>query len=35
MVTEIQKKTKNEMRWVIIGIICFIIGAVLLGVVKA
>lgn len=30
-----EKKTKNEMRWVIIGIICFIIGAVLLGVVKA
>ncbi|MGT2887843.1 GRP family sugar transporter [Streptococcus didelphis] len=28
-------KTKKEMKWVIIGIICFVIGAVLLGIVKS
>ncbi|TWT14387.1 GRP family sugar transporter [Streptococcus sp. sy010] len=30
-----EKKTKKEMKWVLIGISCFIIGAVLLGVVKS
>lgn len=30
-----EEKTKNEMRWVITGIIFFVIGAVLLGIVKA
>lgn len=30
-----EEKTKNEMRWVITGIILFVIGAVLLGIVKA
>lgn len=29
-----EKKTKKEMGWVAIGIICFLIGAVLLGIVK-
>lgn len=30
-----ETKTKKEMRWVVTGIICFIIGAILLGVVKS
>ncbi|VTS43787.1 glucose uptake family protein [Streptococcus pseudoporcinus] len=30
-----EKKSKQEMRWVILGIICFIAGAILLGIVKA
>lgn len=30
-----EKKTKKEMTWVYIGIICFVIGAALLGVVKS
>ncbi|MGT2802237.1 glucose uptake protein [Streptococcus henryi] len=30
-----ETKTKKEMRWVLIGILCFVIGAILLGIVKA
>lgn len=30
-----ETKTKKEMKWVIIGISCFVIGAILLGFVKA
>ncbi|HFF7431009.1 TPA: RhaT/GlcU family sugar-proton symporter, partial [Streptococcus pyogenes] len=30
-----ETKTKKEMRWVVTGIICFIVGAILLGVVKS
>ncbi|KGR72508.1 GRP family sugar transporter [Streptococcus phocae subsp. phocae] len=30
-----ETKTKKEMRWVIIGISCFVVGAVLLGIVKS
>ncbi|HEL0637574.1 TPA: GRP family sugar transporter [Streptococcus equi subsp. zooepidemicus] len=30
-----ETKTKKEMRWVITGILCFIVGAILLGIVKS
>ncbi|MBJ8326333.1 GRP family sugar transporter [Streptococcus pacificus] len=30
-----EKKTKKEITWVIIGILCFLIGAILLGIVKS
>lgn len=30
-----ETKTKKEMRWVIIGILCFVTGAILLGLVKS
>lgn len=30
-----ETKTKKEMRWVVTGIICFIVGAILLGIVKS
>lgn len=30
-----EKKTKKEMTWVLIGVTCFVIGAVLLGLVKS
>lgn len=30
-----ETKTKKEVKWTIIGILCFVVGAVLLGVVKA
>ncbi|WP_159591565.1 GRP family sugar transporter [Streptococcus halichoeri] len=30
-----EKKSKREMRWVWIGIACFVLGAVMLGIVKA
>lgn len=30
-----ESKTRNEMRWLVIGMICFVIGAILLGIVKS
>lgn len=30
-----EKKTKKEMTWVLVGITCFVVGAVLLGIVKS
>ncbi|MCU9533845.1 GRP family sugar transporter [Streptococcus sp. CSL10205-OR2] len=30
-----EKKTKKEMKWVLIGIFCFLVGATLLGIVKS
>ena len=30
-----ETKTRKEMRWLVIGIACFVLGAVLLGIVKS
>ncbi|MCC9712610.1 sugar transporter, partial [Streptococcus agalactiae] len=30
-----ETKTKKEQKWVVMGILCFVMGAILLGIVKS